>query len=398
MARLPLKHPVISGMIAAGFALLALGTDMLIPSLPALVADFGIPVSGGQMLLSAFVISFAVSQLFYGPLSDRFGRRPVLLAGGAIFTVGSAASAFAPTIDLLMAGRVMQGIGCCAAPVLGRAIVRDVWGAEGTARMLGYTTAAAALAIFSGPVVAGVIQQHFGWRANFGALALYGGILLVMSAVLLDESNLHRNPHATSLRTLWANLRLLLGNRRFMGYTLCAGCSYGAIMAYLSVSPFILINLLGVSAQEFGMLFSASILGYIIATLMTARLSHRASPYRLMATGTAIMALAATLMAVLALAGVRSVAAIVAPWFIFLFGTGLNNPPVMAGAVGPFPTMAGTASAVLGFLQLSMGAVVGLAIGRLHDGTPVPMSLAIAGLAWGILLAYHLLVRPGPRH
>jgi MFS transporter, DHA1 family, multidrug resistance protein len=381
-------------MIAVGFALLALSTDMTIASFPGMVRYFGVSVSRVQATLSLFVIAFAVSQLVYGPLSDRFGRRPVLLAGMAIYVAASVACLFAPSINAFLAARFLQAIGCCAATVIGRAIIRDVHGAEGTARMIAYISAGMAILILIGPMLGGWLEQQFGWRAIFAFLALLGAAFLAAVAAKLGESNLNPDRGATRIGQTLVNYRVLLADRRFTGHALVVACGYGTVMAFLSGAPFVLMGLYGLSASRFGLVFGLTILGYIGSSLISARLVMRVGAARLLAIGTPLAAAAGTLMAGLALAGVHTVAAIVAPYTLFLLATGLNQPSAVAGAIGPFPRIAGTASALLGFMQLAAGALVGLLVGRLYDGTPVPMTVAIALSTWGAALSFFLVARP----
>ncbi len=381
-------------MIAVAMSIVALSADLVVVSLPGMARYFDVGVSQAQATLSAFIAAFGVAQLFYGPLSDRFGRRPVFLSGCAIYAVASAACALAPSIEALIAARIVQGAGCCAFPVIGRAIVRDIHGAEGTARMLGYVSAGMSLLILFGPVLGGSLEQQLGWRAGLTLLAVLGTGMFAAAALLLAESNLNLDRNATRVRDTFAKYRGMLLDRRFAGYTLCVALNFGFIMAFLSGSPFVLMNVLGLSAMKFGLLLGLTLLGFVISSLVTARFALKLGVNRLLEVGTALAALAGTAMAALALAEVRSAAAIIGPYFVLMLATGLNQPSAMAGAIGPFPRIAGTASSLLGFIQFAAGALVGFLVGRLHDGTALPMTLAIAACAWGTFFAYHLLARP----
>jgi DHA1 family bicyclomycin/chloramphenicol resistance-like MFS transporter len=392
--RLPLKHPGVAVMVGAGFCMLAFCTDMPVASLPGMVKYFGISVSQAQLTLSVYLVAYALSQLIYGPLSDRFGRRPTLYGGTLIFLAASIACALAPSIGTLIAARFFQAIGACAWAVVGRAIVRDIHGAEGTARMLGYIAAGGSLFIALGPVVGGVLEQSFGWRANFAFLAIFGVVLGVAAALFLKESNPHRDPRATGVAQMLGNYRVLVTDQRVWGYTVCNGFSFCCVMAFQSGASFVLMNLLGVSARDFGLLYGVSLLGYIASSFFLARWIVRFGAQRLLAGGTALGALAGTAMALLALGGVRSVAAIIVPYFTFMVAIGLSQPTAMAGAISPYARIAGTASALYGFVQLAFGATAGYVVGRLYDGTPLPLALAIGLSSWGAFLSYLLIIRP----
>jgi len=240
-------------------------------------------------------------------------------------------------------------------------------------------------------------MTQFGWRASLTLLTVLGTGMFAAAALLLAESNVNLDRNATRLRDIFVKYRGLLLDRRFAGYTLCVALNFGFIMAFLSGSPFVLMNVLGLSAMEFGLLMGLTLLGFVTSSLVTARFALKLGVNRLLEAGTALAALAGTTMAALALAEVRSVAAIVGPYFVLMLAIGLNQPSAMAGAIGPFPRIAGTASSLLGFVQFAAGALVGFLVGHLHDGTALPMTLAIAACAWGSFLAYHLLAQPAAR-
>ena len=381
-------------MIAVSFAIIALSTDMVAASLPDMSRSFGIPPSEAQLTLSVFVLAVAFSQLVYGPLSDRYGRRPVLIGGGALFTLASAACAFAPDIDTLIAARFVQGVGCCAPVVVGRAVVRDIHGAEGAARMLSYISAAMAVIILAGPMIGGVLVHQFGWRAVYAFIAATGTLLTAAFVLLLAESNPHAGTETFRPRRFLGQVRRILASRAFIGNTLCLGGTNCVVMSFLSAAPFVLIDQFGLSPRRFGLLFGLSVSGYILGSLVGGRLMNRVGGVRLMGMGTALAALSGLAMLGLALAGVRSPAAVLLPFFTFLIGNGFVQPAAMAGAISPFPKLAGTASAMLGFLTQCASAVTGFLVVRLYDNTPLPMSIAIAIATVGMFASHRLLLKP----
>ena len=368
MNRLPPRHPGVIVLIILGFMLLPLSTDMYLASLPGLRRYFDVSVPQAQLTLSVFVVGFAISQLAYGPLSDRFGRRPVLLGGMAIYVIASLACLSAQSIEWLIVARFFQAMGACV-------------------------LAGTSMAPIFGPMLGGALEAAFGWRATFAGLLSVGVMLLAATALLLAESNAQRNATATQTRHLIANYLTLLRSRRFVGFMLCFASGYCAIFTWLSMSSFVLIGALGLSPQRYGVLFGLTVPGYLVGTLLAARLSGRLGVDRLVAIGSILCALAGSLMAVLALAGVQHVAALLLPLALLLCGTGFINPAATAGAIAPFAKMAGTASALLGFAQMAIGAGYGFIAAQFHDGTTLAMACAIGLSSLMTLASYLLLVR-----
>ncbi|HEV7368319.1 multidrug effflux MFS transporter [Arenibaculum sp.] len=372
-----------------------LSTDLYLPSLPLLASVFSTDAASVQLTLSVFLVGFAVSQLVYGPMSDRFGRRPVILGGVAIFVVASVACTFAQSIEQLVAARFFQAVGACCGPVLGRAVVRDVYGRDGAARILAYMAMAVALGPAVGPVIGGVLTTAFGWRANFVLLLAFGAVILVAAALLLDETNDHLDPLALRPGRLASNYATLLGDRVYIGYVLCASFVYSGIFAFISGSSFVLIDGLGLSPEEYGLSFGVVVVGYITGSFGAGRLSLALGPTRMVALGTAVLMLGGLSGLALAVAGEPSVASILAPLFVFLAGAGLTLPNTMAGAIGPFPAMAGLASALLGFIQMTLASAVGIFVGHLDGGDGVVMMAATAAASVAAA-ACRRLVAPRP--
>ncbi|MFZ5790239.1 MAG: multidrug effflux MFS transporter [Pseudomonadota bacterium] len=381
-------------LLAMLVALGPISTDLYLPSLPSLMRAFDADVAEVQLTLSLFLAGLALSQLVYGPLSDRFGRRPVLLVGLALYVAASIACMLAPTIEFLIVFRFLQALGACVGPVLCRAVVRDVYGKEGAARVLSYLAAAMAVAPLLGPILGGYLQVWFGWRANFAALTLYGALGLAGAAAMLPETNPHPDPLATRPSSILATYRMLAGGRRYVGYVLSAAFAYSGIFSFISGSSFVLVDMIGLSPDAYGYCFAAIVAGYIAGATAAGKLAPIVTTHRLIATGGAVAIAGGLLLVLLALLGQATVAAIVGPTMIFMFGAGLIMANSMAGAIGPYPRAAGAASALLGFAQMSIAALVGAAIGHAANGTQMPMVLALAGSAIAGPLGYWTLVRP----
>jgi DHA1 family bicyclomycin/chloramphenicol resistance-like MFS transporter len=382
-------------LLTALVAFAAISTDLYLPSLPAIARAFASDTAEVQLTLSVFLVGFGASQVVYGPLSDRYGRRPVLIAGLGLYIAASLACMAAPGIGFLIAARFFQALGACAGVVLGRAVVRDVYGREGAARALSYMSMAMALAPALGPILGGYLQVWFGWRANFLVLACFGASCLLGVLLLLPETSPSRDAAATGLSRIPRNYLTLARDPVYLGHVLVAAFAYSGIFTFISGSSFVLIDVLGLSPDRYGLCFAAVVVGYMIGTFASGRLSLAAGLNRLILTGALVGFAGGVLALGLALSGVLDVVAVVAPTFVYMIGTGLMLPNAIAGAIGPYPAMAGTASAFLGVVQMGLASCVGIAVGHLHDGTARGMFAATATVAAGALLSYLLLVRRG---
>lgn len=383
---------VIRVLLTALVAFGPLSTDLYLPSLPALVTVLNSDIATVQLTLSVFLAGFAVSQLVYGPVSDRFGRRPALLGGVAIYLVASAACAFATSVEELIVARFFQALGACCGPVVARAVVRDVFGRDRAATVLAYMSMAMALAPAVGPVLGGILTDEFGWRSNFVLLTIFACAILAAVWSLLGETNTHRDPDALKPGRLVANYLLLLRNGPYIGCVLTAAFSYSGIFSFISGSSFVLINRLQLTPQQYGMSFGSVVLGYIAGSFLAGRLTRRFGSARMMRYGTAVSLAGGLVGMALAVADVVHLAAILFPVFVVILGCGLTLPNAMANAVGPYPMMAGLASALLGFMQMAIAAAVGALIGHLNDGTQLPMMEAIGFVTIGAATACRLLV------
>ena len=283
------------GLAALLTTLVALGplsTDLYLPALPTLVEVFRTDAARVQLSLSIFLVGFAVAQLAYGALSDRFGRRPVMLGGLALYFVASIGCAFASSIEMLIGARFLQALGACAGPVLGRAIVRDVWGPVEAVRVLAYVSGSMALAPLLGPTLGGFLTVWFGWQANFALLALFSGLQVLAVWRWLGESNAHPDPAATRPGRMFGNFRILLLDRNYVGYLLAMSFSFSALFAFISGSSFILIGRFGLRPEVFGMCFGLVVAGYLSGSMLSGSLVRRFGGDRLLMIGAWLGALA----------------------------------------------------------------------------------------------------------
>jgi MFS transporter, DHA1 family, multidrug resistance protein len=368
-------------------------TDLYLPSLPGIAADLEASEGLAQLTIGLFVAGFGVMMLICGPLADRFGRRPVLLVGVALYTSASIACALAPDIAFLLAARFVQALGACVGPVVGRAIVRDLYGPREAGRILGYMASAMALAPLVGPFIGGWLEVAFGWRANFWALALYGGLLGAALALRLPETLCTPLAGVLSPGQLLGSYLLILRNRAFLGFLLCASLSFGALFAWISNSAFVVIDYFGVAPERFGWVFGAVVLGYIAGAYAGGRAGMRLGLARATGIGSAIGAAAGIGLLLAGWSGLGGVYAITGVMALSFFGAGMAIPQGTAGGLAPFPERAGSAAALLGFIQMMTGLLVNGLSSVWYDGTPRPMATINGICAVTALAAYFTLLR-----
>lgn len=377
-------------------ALGPLSTDFYLPALPEITRALGTDVAGTQLTLSVFLAGFGAGQLIYGPLSDRFGRRPIMMIGLGIYVLASFACVMANSIEALILARFLQSLGACAGPVLGRTIVRDVYGPQDSARMLSYISAAMALAPLAGPVLGGWLTVAFGWRATFIALTIFSALLALTVWSTLGETNAHPDPTATRARRIVQNFLALLRDPLFRGVLLTNAFAYAGLFAFISGSPFVFIDIFGFSPQGMGLAFGVMVSGYVVGTMISGRLSRRLGPNRLLQIGVSVGACGGTLLIAPVLAGFEHPLAVMLPMSVAACSVGLVMPNATALGLGPYPTMAGSAASLMGFAQMSLGALFGILVGHNLQASIAPMAFAVCAAMFGSLVAWWLWVRPAP--
>ncbi|MEQ8602844.1 MAG: multidrug effflux MFS transporter [Marivibrio sp.] len=375
-------------------ALGPISTDLYLPSLPAMQRAFDAETGAIQLTLSVYMIAFAAAQLIYGPLSDRFGRRGPLLAGTGLYVAASILCLVAPSIEWLILGRFLQGVGGCAGQVIARAVVRDVHGRERAGPVLAKIAFAMGFAPAVGPAIGGLLTDAFGWQACFWALTLAGAAALLGSILLLEETNRHPDPDPAGARRMVRIFASLLRHRQFSGFALAATFSYAGLFAWISGSSFVFIEIFGLAPDLYGYCFASVVIGFMAGAQIASRLS--VGPVRAVMIGAAVNAAAGLAMLGLVLAGQAAILTILIPMILYMVGMGIVLPSAQAGAVGPFPRRAGAASSLIGAAQYGVAAFVGLAVGHGFDLTPLPMTLGIAGSGAAALIAWLWLIRGAP--
>lgn len=369
------------GMAALITALVATGplsTDMYLPALPDIGRAFLADTAAVQLTLSVFLLGFAVAQLILGPLSDKFGRRPVLVGGMVVYFLASVWCVLADTIEVLTVARFFQAVGVCAGSAVGRAVVRDIHGREEAARMLSHISTAIAVAPLVAPLIGGQLALTFGWSSVFTAMAVVGAVLLALTAALLPETNLWREADALNPKRFMRNYAALLGMADYRAYLLSTAYCFSGLFAFISGASFVLIEDLGMSVETFGFAFGFVVVGYMVGAQVGGRMTKRRGVAHMVGLGGRLAALTGMAGFMVQVLLPPSVFSVIMPMALYLVSVGILLPNAMAGAIGPHQKMAGAASALLGFVQMAMAAGAGVLVGVLHDGTPVPMMAVVA--------------------
>jgi MFS transporter, DHA1 family, multidrug resistance protein len=380
-------------LVTACLALQPLSTDVYLASLPHLVDYFDVSRAAVQQTLSLFVIGFAAAQMVVGPLSDRYGRRPVLLGGLALYVIASIVCAAAGSIVALIVGRILQAIGCCTSVVIARAVVSDAYAQEDGGRVLARASTFMALVPLLGPIIGSWLQVTFGWRAAFVLFTAVGLAVTVLAWSRLHETHAYRNKDALQVGVLLRVHQQILRAPVFWAYTLPGALSYASIFVFISGASFALINVLDMPTQYFGFAWSVSVCGYLAGTMICRRLLGVWGIARTLSFGTTVAAIAGVLFALAIWVGLWHWAIVVGGQFLVMLAHGINFPCAQAGAVAPFSRQAGTAAGLLGAITMLAAFVIGTWIGSSREGALYPMALAAASLGCGIFLSARLLKR-----
>lgn len=360
-------------------------TDLYLPALPALTEGFGAPMAQAQLTLTALLLAFGLSQLIWGPLSDRFGRRPILLVGLSAYVLASVASTFSPTMDMLIVWRTVQGAAMGAAVMCARAIVRDLYAPLQGARVMSKgLSGLGVIACLCAPL-GGLLSDLFNWRIALLALAVFGAVCLGLVALRFVETVPQKNMQALQPATLARTWLSILRNPTFLAFSALSTASYGGLFTFLASSSFVFIKVLGLSKTQYGMLMFSMSLAYILGTVLCRRLLPRFGVRRSVAIAGAVSLTGGTLMGVLALAGLHNPWAIMLPYYLFMLAHGVHQPCGQSGAVGPFPQAAGVASALNGFLMMVAAFAMGGWLGTHMDGTVLPLAYGV--WFWSALVA-----------
>lgn len=390
MANAPAPSRSLLFLLVALTALGEVSTQLIIPGLGAIEHALQAPQGSALMALSAFVAAFGLGQLLFGPLSDRIGRRPVLIGGLTLYVVATLAMLLVTDIQQFIAARVLQGLGACAALVLARTVVRDVWKAE-AGPALALTMIGMLYAIVVAPIAGGLLIKLLGWRAPIALALVIGSLVLLLALLFFRESNHHLDPRAAHWRTLGGQYLDLLKGRQYRAYAVALACTYGAMFAVIAGSSAVFINLLGFSSLEYGLNFGLIVSMLIVGSTYTRRNIQRLGPQRIVAMGVTMVAVGGVAALAIYLVFGLSVVGLDIPIALVTLGGGLVLPGSVTGAVMPNAHRAGLAAGLMGFAQMFGATCSGLLLSQLRDGSAAPMIVIQAGFALSALVAFQLL-------
>lgn len=384
--------PGLTVLLGALVAAAPLAMDIYLASMPSLTRALTATPAQVQLTLTIYMFGWGVAQLIAGPIADRFGRRPVLLGGLVLFVAASAACALATSVQMLIGARLVQALAMAPVAVVPRAVVRDLYAGDRAAHMLSLMAVVLGIAPVVAPIVGSHLHAWLGWRANFVFVVVYGVVALAFVARLLPETIRARNPSATRVSVIAANFRRLLRSRTFVGYMLVAAFTTSGLFAFLAGSAFVFVSVLGHSEQGFGWLFGAVMTGNITGAIIGSRLVRRWGIDRMLRRWSVLLLAASVAMGAFAWADVTHPLAIVVPMFLYMVAFSTTMPQAAAGALTPFPEIAGAASSLLSFVQFIGGASAALIVGYAYDGTQRPMAFVIAAAGILAFAAYRMLL------
>src|SRR6516164_6196270 len=392
------RHRVLLLTLTMTSSLGMVASTIYVPSIPAIAAAFETSIARVQLTFVGYLLAFAASMLVLGPLSDRCGRRRTIICGLALSAASSVACAASPTIEFLIAARVVQGFGACAGLVVGRAITRELWGREAAAQVIAGRAIAATLMQAFAPVLGGYLQDWVGWRANFAVVAILAVIAMLLVFRVVPGDRAADSPRLP-IRGMLANYQTLIGTPRFLSYAFTAAGSHAGFHIFAAGAPAVLIVGLGIRPEDYGYYASLPPLGFLLGSFLSNRLTLRLGINGLITIGSAVLVPAGLSMVMLALLGIPSPYAVIGPMILVCCASGLITPNATAGSLGINAGIVGTASGLGSFMQMTGAAGATAALSLRPSGSQLILAsiIALAGLFAAISFASLIQVDQRPR-
>jgi len=379
-------------LLAAMTSLGPLSTDIYVASLPHIGEALHAPTGEVQLTITCYLVGYAIGQIFYGPVSDKFGRRPPLLAGYALYIVAAIGCLFVNSIGWLIVARVAQAFGGAGPIILARAIVRDSHAGRAAAKQFGLMSTIMGVTPIVAPVVGGFLQAAFGWRSGFVVMAGFGVTFGAIVAFLLPETNMRRQPGPISFASVWESYAIVFRNKAYRAYLVMQACSFNGLFGFVSSSSHVLQKVYGLSAPQFGLAFAMCSMSYVAGAFTASRLVTRLGIDRMIGIGVGLECAAGIVMTLAQILTPWTFLSVIFPYMMFFLGVGFLLAQAQAAALTPFPERAGAASSLMGFIQMTSGAIIGTITGMALGATAWPLvivTLVSGGLAF---LAFHLSV------
>lgn len=389
-------HPAMTLLLGCLVALAPLAMDIYLPSMPSMTRALSATPEQVQLTISVYMLGWGMAQLVAGPVSDRFGRKPALMGGLLVFIAASIACALSTTIEMLVAARLVQAVAMATVVVVPRAIVRDLFEGDRAAHMLSTMMLVLSAAPIAAPLLGAELQLRLGWQSSFVFVAIYALIAFAAVFLALPETLAQRDAHALRLRRMVGNWLHALRSPQLVGYVIINTAATCGLFAFLTGSAFVFVDALETGERGFAIHFGGVMFGNVIGAWLARRVVIRMGLQRVIAYGSVMLVAAGVTMAVLAWAGVRHPLAVTLPMLLFMLAYMWTVPQATAGALTPFPQMAGSISSLISFTQFVVAAGCAYAVGAAYDGTPRPMATAIALSAIAVLVAFRTLVRSRP--
>jgi len=384
-------------ILASLMTLGPMGIDMYLPSLPAMIAHFGTDTATGQLTMSVFMLGFGGGQIVLGPLTDRLGRKPVMITGLVLFGLASLLCAFASSIEMLLVSRFLHGLAGASGPVISRAIVRDSFDGTKAASLFGYLAAIMAIVPMVAPILGGILHEAFGWQSIFLAMVGLAGLVLMVYGFGMAETLAPQKRITLRLSTIVANWRTLLGDAYFLGFIACTALLMGALMSFVTSASVVFQEVFGLGPKTFAYFFALMVSGFIIGSLTTGRLSKVIGPERLVTLGIMMVLIGALVQISFELLATPTLTSLMVGQVSVSLGFGLASPQLNAKAMQNYPHMAGTASSMIGSSQMAMAALAAFVTGALYDGSASALSLMTGAFGVSSVIVWAVWIRPSLR-